>query len=102
MEDTNIQIIPLCFNIMWLCFIHVRLACARESYPLGSRPTQVGILSLDSLNSLMTLFVLLVFFHSLVANENHAFFRTYVIASVAGIYSLFPLLFTAAGESFFN
>ena len=99
MEDTNIQIIPLCFNIMWLCFIHVRLACARESYPLGSRPTQVRDLSLDSL---MTLFVLPVFFHSLVANENHAFFRTYVIASVAGIYSLFPLLFTAAGKSFFN
>lgn len=33
---------------------------------------------------------------SLLASENHAFFRTYVIASVAGIYSLFPLLFTAA------
>jgi len=33
---------------------------------------------------------------SLLAAENHALFRTFVIASVAGIYSLFPLLFTPA------
>jgi len=33
---------------------------------------------------------------SLLAAENHAYFRTYLIASVAGIYSLFPLLFTPA------
>jgi len=32
----------------------------------------------------------------LLAAENHAYFRTYLIASVAGIYSLFPLLFTPA------
>jgi len=31
---------------------------------------------------------------SLLATENHAYFRTFVLASVAGIYSLFPLLFT--------
>ena len=36
---------------------------------------------------------------SLLAAENHAYFRTYLIASVAGIYSLFPLLFTPAGQS---
>jgi len=33
---------------------------------------------------------------SLLAAESHAYFRTYTIASVAGIYSLFPLLFTPA------
>ncbi|OCB91546.1 glycosyltransferase family 57 protein [Sanghuangporus baumii] len=33
---------------------------------------------------------------SLLAGENHAFFRTFILASVAGIYSLFPLLFTPA------
>jgi len=33
---------------------------------------------------------------SLLAAENHAYFRTYVIASMAGVYSLFPLLFTPA------
>ncbi|KDQ21075.1 glycosyltransferase family 57 protein [Botryobasidium botryosum FD-172 SS1] len=38
---------------------------------------------------------------SLIAAENYAHYRTFVIASVAGIYSLFPLLFTPA-ESFFK
>ncbi|KAG8865343.1 glycosyl transferase [Tulasnella sp. 330] len=34
--------------------------------------------------------------HSLLAADNHAHFRTFTIASVAGIFSLFPLLFTPA------
>ena len=34
---------------------------------------------------------------SLLAAENNAYFRTFVIASVSGIFSLFPLLFTPAG-----
>ncbi|KAG6809984.1 hypothetical protein H0H92_013810 [Tricholoma furcatifolium] len=33
---------------------------------------------------------------SLLAAERHAYFRTFVIASVAGIFSLFPLIFTPA------
>ncbi|KAH8106117.1 glycosyltransferase family 57 protein [Cristinia sonorae] len=33
---------------------------------------------------------------SLLAAENHAFFRTYMIISITGIFSLFPLLFTPA------
>lgn len=36
--------------------------------------------------------------YSLLASESHALFRTYVLASVAGVFSLFPLLFTPAGE----
>lgn len=36
---------------------------------------------------------------SLLATENHYFFRTFVIASVAGIFSLFPLLFTPAEQA---
>ncbi|KAG6855087.1 hypothetical protein C0991_006016 [Blastosporella zonata] len=35
---------------------------------------------------------------SLLAAERHAYFRTFIIASVAGIFSLFPLIFTPAGE----
>ncbi|TFK76022.1 glycosyltransferase family 57 protein [Pluteus cervinus] len=35
---------------------------------------------------------------SLLAAERHAYFRTFVIASVAGVFSLFPLIFTP-GES---
>lgn len=33
---------------------------------------------------------------SLIAVESHAHFRTFVIASISGIFSLFPLLFTPA------
>ncbi|KAL4241237.1 Alpha-1,3-glucosyltransferase [Abortiporus biennis] len=33
---------------------------------------------------------------SLLAAESHAYFRTFLIATVAGVYSLFPLLFTPA------
>jgi len=33
---------------------------------------------------------------SLIAGERHAYFRIFTLASVAGIYSLFPLLFTPA------
>ncbi|KAG9055066.1 glycosyl transferase [Serendipita sp. 407] len=33
---------------------------------------------------------------SLLAGERHSYFRTFTIASVAGIFSLFPLLFTPA------
>ncbi|OBZ76913.1 Dolichyl pyrophosphate Glc1Man9GlcNAc2 alpha-1,3-glucosyltransferase [Grifola frondosa] len=33
---------------------------------------------------------------SLLAGETHAYFRTFLLASVAGIFSLFPLLFTPA------
>lgn len=34
---------------------------------------------------------------SLLAAENHAFFRTFVVASTASIVALFPLLFTPSG-----
>ncbi|EPT02747.1 hypothetical protein FOMPIDRAFT_128814 [Fomitopsis schrenkii] len=33
---------------------------------------------------------------SLLAADNHAYFRTFMIASAAGVFSLFPLLFTPA------
>lgn len=41
----------------------------------------------------------LIALRSLIAAENHAHFRTFVIASVAGIFSLFPLIFTTAGKA---
>ncbi|KAF9534800.1 glucosyltransferase [Crepidotus variabilis] len=33
---------------------------------------------------------------SLLAAERHAYFRTFILASIAGIFSLFPLIFTPA------
>lgn len=35
---------------------------------------------------------------SLLAAENHEYFRTFMLASISGIFSLFPLLFTPAGQ----
>lgn len=35
---------------------------------------------------------------SLIAGERHSYFRVFTLASVAGIFSLFPLLFTPAGR----
>jgi hypothetical protein len=34
---------------------------------------------------------------SLLAAERQAYFRTFILASIAGIFSLFPLLFTPGG-----
>jgi alpha-1,3-glucosyltransferase len=55
--------------------------------PLRSVPTELS--SVDVLTETLL--------GSLVAADNHLNFRTFVVASVAGIYSLFPLLFTPAG-----
>jgi alpha-1,3-glucosyltransferase len=35
--------------------------------------------------------------NSLLAAERQAYFRTFVLASVAGVFSLFPLIFTPSG-----
>ena len=37
--------------------------------------------------------------NSLLAAERQAYFRTFVLASVAGVFSLFPLIFTPSGVS---
>jgi alpha-1,3-glucosyltransferase len=68
------------------------LACPRESYLIGPGPSQVPLF----LNGRP---IPTEDCYSLLATENHAYFRTFVLASVAGIYSLFPLLFTPAGGS---
>lgn len=36
-------------------------------------------------------------FHSLLAAERQAYFRTFLLASVAGVFSLFPLIFNPTG-----
>ncbi len=37
-------------------------------------------------------------FHSLLAAERQAYFRTFLLASVAGVFSLFPLIFNPTGR----
>lgn len=39
---------------------------------------------------------------SLLAAEGNALFRTFTLASISGVFSLFPLLFTPAGEVSFH
>lgn len=39
---------------------------------------------------------------SLLAAERHAYFRTFLLASVAGVFSLFPLLYTPYGKESWN
>lgn len=79
---------------MRLHLLHVWVACTREGNLARLSTFQVHIMPIPSLPPLLT------FVFSLLAADNHAYFRTFVIASIAGIYSLFPLLFTPAGEPY--
>ena len=79
---------------MRLHLLHVWVACTREGNLARFSTFQVRIMPTPSLPPLLT------FVFSLLAADNHAYFRTFVIASIAGIYSLFPLLFTPAGEPY--
>ena len=72
--------------------ILVRMACTREGCSACLGPAQVNLLS--SVKRFPTDAMLL---SSLLAAERQAYFRTFVLASVAGIFSLFPLIFTPAG-----
>lgn len=81
---------------MWLRIVYVRVACTRESHPPRSCPSEVC--QPELLTRVKLLIFLPLSLHSLLAAENQAFFRTFVIASIAGVYSLFPLLFTPAGK----
>lgn len=81
---------------MWIHLFLVRLACAREGHFAG-----VGAFKVDRFAILvMTRLLTFIFLISLLAAERHAYFRTFIIANVAGIFSLFPLLFTPAGIHF--
>jgi alpha-1,3-glucosyltransferase len=44
--------------------------------------------------------ILTIIHPSLLAAERHAYFRTFILASVAGVFSLFPLIFTPGGMQF--
>ena len=90
MDDADLQVLPDRSHVMWIHVLHVRVARPRESRFVGPHTTEVcppgPSRIIDDLLA-----------GSLLAAENHAYFRTYLIASVAGIYSLFPLLFTPTG-----
>lgn len=74
--------------------VYVRMACARKGHHARARASQVS-----RSNLIVFSFLWLTFGrYSLLAADNQAHFRTFVLTSVAGIFSLFPLLFTPAGK----
>jgi hypothetical protein len=96
LDDTNLQVISNGFDFMRIYVVYVWLACTRESHLVGSRSSEVWyLLPFKQPSSLLKNII------SLLATENHAYFRTFTVASIAGIYSLFPLLFTPAGQWLF-
>ena len=94
MACADIQVLFNCADALWLRIFHVRLACSRKGGPLDPCPAEV-IYTFCFLTGLTLRY-------SLLAGDSHALFRTYLIVSVAGIYGLFPLLFTSAGAVSIN
>ena len=90
LDDANLQILPDRSHFVRIHILHVRMARPREGHFIGPRTTEVCPTCFARFTGDQVA-------DSLLAAENHAYFRTYLIASVAGIYSLFPLLFTPAG-----
>ncbi|KAJ7638709.1 glycosyltransferase family 57 protein [Roridomyces roridus] len=81
----SIALIKLWFTPNYKSFLTALTLCGYASYLFGWHVHEKAIL-------------LVLVPLSLLAAERHAYFRTFVLASVAGIFSLFPLIFTP-GES---
>ena len=94
MVHANVQILPDRVDPVWVHVVHVWLACPREGDPHGAYSPQVRYLYLlcPRISHPM------IHVRSLLAAEKQSYFRTFMIASIAGIYSLFPLIFTPAGK----
>ncbi|KAF8211224.1 glucosyltransferase [Mycena galopus ATCC 62051] len=81
----SIALIKLWFTPTYKSFLTALTLCGYASYLFGWHVHEKAIL-------------LVLVPLSLLAAERHAYFRTFIIASVAGVFSLFPLIFTP-GES---
>jgi len=78
-----VWLIKLWFNPTYKSFLTALTLCAYTSFLFGWHVHEKAIL-------------LVLVPLSLLAAERHAYFRTFVIANIAGIFSLFPLIFTPA------
>ncbi|KAJ7283761.1 glucosyltransferase [Mycena rebaudengoi] len=81
----SIALIKLWFTPTYKSFLTALTLCGYASYLFGWHVHEKAIL-------------LVLVPLSLLAAERHAYFRTFIIVSVAGVFSLFPLIFTP-GES---
>ncbi|KAJ3823677.1 glycosyltransferase family 57 protein [Lentinula raphanica] len=79
----QIVLIKLWFHPTYKSFLTALTLCGYASYLFGWHVHEKAVL-------------LILIPLSLLAAERHAYFRTFVIATVAGVFSLFPLLFTPA------
>ncbi|KAJ6539236.1 glucosyltransferase [Mycena capillaripes] len=81
----SIALVKLWFTPTYKSFLTALTLCGYASYLFGWHVHEKAIL-------------LVLVPLSLLAAERHAYFRTFILASVAGVFSLFPLIFTP-GES---
>ncbi|KAF7301365.1 Alpha-1,3-glucosyltransferase [Mycena indigotica] len=81
----QIALVKLWFTPTYKSFLTSLTLCGYASYLFGWHVHEKAIL-------------LVLVPLSLLAAERHAYFRTFILASVAGVFSLFPLIFTP-GES---
>ncbi|KAK0230814.1 glycosyltransferase family 57 protein [Armillaria fumosa] len=79
----SIVLLKLWFNPTYKSFLTALTLCGYASYLFGWHVHEKAVL-------------LVLVPLSLLAAERQAYFRTFIIASVSGIFSLFPLLFTPA------
>lgn len=93
LESSELQVFLDGANVVWLDVLFVWVACARKSSAPDSHTSEVRF-------SIDVFLVIDSGFFSLLAAERQAYFRTFIIATVAGVYSLFPLIFTPFGSSF--
>jgi len=77
----SVVLIKLWFHPSYKSFLTALTLCGYSSYLFGWHVHEKAVL-------------LILVPLSLLAAERHAYFRTFVIATVAGVFSLFPLLFT--------
>jgi alpha-1,3-glucosyltransferase len=91
MVQSHVQVFYYICHSLRLHIIPIWMACAWEGHFACSGSTKASrfILHISDLSQPS----------SLLAPENYAYFRTYLIANVAGIFSLFPLLFTFEGKN---
>ncbi|GAW07676.1 glycosyltransferase family 57 protein [Lentinula edodes] len=82
-DSSAIVLIKLWFHPTYKSFLTALTLCGYSSYLFGWHVHEKAVL-------------LILVPLSLLAAERHAYFRTFVIATVAGVFSLFPLLFTPA------
>ncbi|KAJ7179886.1 glycosyltransferase family 57 protein [Mycena crocata] len=81
----SIALIKLWFTPSYKSFLTALTLCGYTSFLFGWHVHEKAIL-------------LVLVPLSLLAAERHAYFRTFILASVSGVFSLFPLIFTP-GES---